>query len=44
LTVTDLTGTGAPGAGLPASLHEVASGELYMTDTGGNVYHLEAGP
>jgi glucose/arabinose dehydrogenase len=44
LTVTDITATGAPGAGLPASLHESASGELYETDTAGNVYHLEAGP
>ena len=30
--------------GPPASLHEDARGELYVTDTSGNIYHLEAGP
>ena len=30
--------------GSPASLHEDARGELYETTTGGDVYHLEAGP
>jgi glucose/arabinose dehydrogenase len=28
----------------PASIHADARGELYETDTAGNVYHLEAGP
>ncbi|MBA3392345.1 MAG: PQQ-dependent sugar dehydrogenase [Deltaproteobacteria bacterium] len=28
----------------PASLHEDARGELYMTTTSGDVYHLEASP
>ena len=31
-------------SGQPASLHEDARGELYVTDTSGNIYHLEAGP
>jgi glucose/arabinose dehydrogenase len=30
--------------GNPASLHEDARGELFLTTTGGDVYHLEAGP
>jgi glucose/arabinose dehydrogenase len=35
-----------PGAfpATPSSLHADARGELYETDTAGNVYHLEAGP
>ncbi|HEY6180469.1 MAG TPA: PQQ-dependent sugar dehydrogenase [Kofleriaceae bacterium] len=28
----------------PASIHADARGELFETDTGGNVYHIEAGP
>jgi hypothetical protein len=28
----------------PSSLHADARGELYETDTAGNVYHLGAGP
>ncbi|HEY5938024.1 MAG TPA: PQQ-dependent sugar dehydrogenase [Kofleriaceae bacterium] len=41
LAITDLSLTiPAP----PASLHEDGRGELYVTDTAGNVYHLEAGP
>jgi hypothetical protein len=28
----------------PSSLHADARGELYETDTAGNVYHVEAGP
>lgn len=28
----------------PASIHEDARGELYLTNTEGNIYHLEAGP
>ena len=30
--------------GQPASLHEDARGELYITDTSGNIYQLEAKP
>ncbi|MCW5807961.1 MAG: PQQ-dependent sugar dehydrogenase [Deltaproteobacteria bacterium] len=41
LTVEDLPGTFPQ---VPSSLHEDAAGELYLTDTQGNVYHLEAGP
>jgi glucose/arabinose dehydrogenase len=47
LTTADLTpkaGTTFPGAGLPASIHEDARGELYETDVNGNVYHIEASP
>ncbi|MEJ7599882.1 MAG: PQQ-dependent sugar dehydrogenase [Kofleriaceae bacterium] len=41
LDIVDLPATvGGP----PASLHEDARGELYVTDTSGNVYHLEVGP
>jgi glucose/arabinose dehydrogenase len=29
---------------VPASIHAGANGELYETDTNGNVFHLEAGP
>ncbi|HEU0029335.1 MAG TPA: PQQ-dependent sugar dehydrogenase [Kofleriaceae bacterium] len=41
LAVSDLDGT-YPGHG--ASLHADARGELYETDTDGNVYHLEVAP
>jgi hypothetical protein len=44
VTVTDLP---APAAGWPASpssIHADARGELYETTTGGDIYHLEAGP
>lgn len=41
LTVSDLTGS-FPAS--PSSVHADARGELYETDTSGNVYHLEAGP
>jgi glucose/arabinose dehydrogenase len=30
--------------GSPASIHADARGELYLTDTAGGLYHLEAGP
>ena len=41
VTTADLPGTWPGG---PASLHADASGELYLTTTSGDVYHLEAGP
>jgi hypothetical protein len=41
LDIVDLPG---PFPGKGASLHEDARGELYETDTDGNVFHLEAGP
>ena len=41
LEVIDLPGA-FPAA--PSSLHAGPRGELYETDTAGNVYHLEAGP
>ncbi|HEX8110582.1 MAG TPA: PQQ-dependent sugar dehydrogenase, partial [Kofleriaceae bacterium] len=41
LEVVDLPGA-FPAS--PSSLHADARGELYETDTAGNVYHLEAGP
>jgi glucose/arabinose dehydrogenase len=41
LEIVDLTGS-FPGN--PASLHADARGELFMTTTAGDVYHLEAGP
>ncbi len=41
LDIVDLTGTFPTS---PASLHADARGELYETDTGGNIYHVEAGP
>jgi hypothetical protein len=41
LEVVDLPGA-FPAS--PSSLHVDARGELYETDTAGNVYHLEAGP
>ena len=41
LAITDLPLTVPAPA---ASLHEDGRGELYVTDTSGNVYHLEAGP
>jgi hypothetical protein len=41
LEVVDLPGV-FPAS--PSSLHADARGELYETDTAGNVYHLEAGP
>jgi len=41
LEIVNLTGS-FPGS--PASLHEDARGELFMTTTSGDVYHLEAGP
>jgi glucose/arabinose dehydrogenase len=41
LEIEDLAGTYPQ---VPASLHEDAAGELYMTDTQGNVYHMEAAP
>ncbi|MBS1119566.1 MAG: Glucose/sorbosone dehydrogenase-like protein [Deltaproteobacteria bacterium] len=41
-----LTKANLPGSfpASPASLHEDARGELYLTDTAGNVHHLEASP
>jgi glucose/arabinose dehydrogenase len=41
LEIVNLTGSFPAN---PASLHEDARGELYMTTTAGDVYHLEAGP
>jgi hypothetical protein len=41
LTITQLTGT-FPAA--PASIHADARGELYETDVGGGIWHIEAGP
>ena len=41
LTVTDLTGT-FPSS--PSGLHADARGELYETDTSGNVWAIEATP
>jgi len=39
--VMELPGTWPP---VPASIHEGAHGELYETNTAGDVFHLEAGP
>ena len=41
LEIVDLPGSFPTGA---ASIHADARGELYETDVGGNVYHIEAGP
>jgi glucose/arabinose dehydrogenase len=41
LEIVDLPGT-FPSS--PASIHADARGELYETDTAGNVYHIEASP
>jgi glucose/arabinose dehydrogenase len=41
LEIVDLTGTFPTS---PASIHADARGELYMTNTDGFVYHIEAGP
>jgi glucose/arabinose dehydrogenase len=41
LDVVDLTGSFPPH---PTSFHEDAHHEIYMTDSSGFVYHLEAGP
>lgn len=41
VTTTELPGGGAPYG--PSSLHADARGELYLTSTNGNIYHLEAG-
>jgi glucose/arabinose dehydrogenase len=41
VVVADLAGTFPTS---PSSIHADAHGELYETDTTGNVYHLEAGP
>ena len=41
LEIVDVPGSFPGGA---ASLHEDARGELFLTTTGGDVYHLEAGP
>ena len=41
LEIVDLPGSFPEG---PASLHEDARGELFMTTVGGDVYHLEAAP
>ncbi|MDQ3366600.1 MAG: PQQ-dependent sugar dehydrogenase [Myxococcota bacterium] len=41
LEIVDLPGS-FPGS--PSSLHEDARGEIYETDTNGNVWHLEAAP
>jgi glucose/arabinose dehydrogenase len=41
LEVVDLQGS-FPGS--PASIHEDARGELYVTTTAGTIYHIEAGP
>jgi hypothetical protein len=41
LEIVNLTGSFPSN---PASLHEDARGELFMTTTAGDVYHLEAGP
>jgi hypothetical protein len=43
VTTSDLPPpTGWPSG--PASLHADARGELYLTTTGGGVFHIEAGP
>jgi glucose/arabinose dehydrogenase len=41
LEIVDLTGTFPPH---PTSFHEDAHHEIYMTDSSGFLYHLEAGP
>ena len=41
LDIVELPGS-FPGG--PASIHADSRGELYETDTGGNVYHVEASP
>ncbi|HSK05213.1 MAG TPA: PQQ-dependent sugar dehydrogenase [Kofleriaceae bacterium] len=41
LEVVDLPG---PLPGNPASIHEDARGELYVTTTAGTIFHIEAGP
>jgi hypothetical protein len=41
VTTQDLPGSWPQG---PASLHADASGELFMTTTTGDIYHLEAAP
>ena len=41
ITKTDLPGTFAS---RPASIHASASGELYLTTSTGNIFHIEAGP
>jgi len=46
-TITKADLTPAPGTQFPtgtASIHADASGELYLTTTGGAVFHIEAGP
>ena len=40
----DIVDLPASVGGPPASLHEDARGELYVTDTSGNIYQLQAGP
>jgi glucose/arabinose dehydrogenase len=44
LEIVDLPDPGGAFPAHPSSLHADARGELYETDTAGNVYHVEAGP
>jgi glucose/arabinose dehydrogenase len=44
VTVTELPAPTGGWPQSPASLHDDARGELYLTTTGGDVWHIEAGP